>query len=308
MRIAADLAVAELSRRDYGAFSRTEALAAGHSARTIRTRLDSGRWERLYPIVYTLAGTPQSWWRDQSAACKWTKGVAAQRAAGFLWELPGCDQTPVEILTVHHNIIPHTGVVIHRTKRLPESQLVEVRGIPCTSIERTLMDICGYFGTRRGSAIALDDALRRGLTTLGALDHCLYLTARRGRNGCGVLRDLVRSRTQTVVAPQSPLETVIFNVIDRSHLEMPVLQHTIRDQYGNFVARPDFVYPEQKLVIQGHSKKWHWGDAAESEDLEQHNKLSALGFRVIYATWADATRYADRLVITIDSHLKQAAA
>ena len=307
MRVAADLAVAELSRVGHGAFSREEALKAGHSARTIRARLEAQRWERLYPTVYCLQGTPPSWWRDQSAACKWTRGVASGRAAGHLWELPGCERPPIEVVTVHHNVIPHSDVIVHRTKRLPDEQVVLARGIPCTSIERTLMDLCGHFGDRRGAAIAVDDALRRSLTTLGDLDHCLYLTARRGRNGCGILRKLVHSRMQTSVPPHSALETVIFDVIDRSHLPMPKLQHTIRDRYGNFVARPDFVYLEEKLIIQWHSKKWHWGEAAESKDLDQHNRLSALGYRILYATWADATRYADRLVTTIHSHLRVAA-
>lgn len=307
MRKAADLAVAESSRTGHGAFSREEAIGAGHSARTIRCRLESGRWDRLYPTVYCLRGTPANWWRGQSAACKWTRGVASGRAAGHLWQLPGCEPPPIEVLTVHHNVIPHSGVILHRTKRLPSAQIVLVRNIPCTSIERTLLDLCGHFGDRRGAAIAVDDALRRGITTLGDLDHCLYLTARRGRNGCGILRKLVHSRMQTAVPPHSALETVIFDVIDRSHLVLPKLQHTIRDRYGNFVARPDFVYVEEKLIIQGHSKKWHWGEAAESKDLHQHNQLSTLGYRIIYATWADATRHPDRLIMTIDSHLRAAA-
>jgi hypothetical protein len=303
----ADLAIAELNRLGHGAFSRAEALAAGHSPKSIRYRLEVGLWERLYPTVYSIAGSPEAWMRNQSAACKWMKGVASHRAAGHLWELPGCEKTPIEVLTATNNVMPHTGVRVHRTKRLPESQATVVDRIPCTTIERTLMDLCGHFGDRRGSAIAVDDALRRGLTTLGALDHCLYLTARRGRNGCGVLRKIVHSRMRTSVPPHSPLESVIYDVIERSHLPMPRLQLTIRDSHGAFIARPDFVYLDEKLVVQGHSKKWHWGEAAESKDLDQHNRLGALGFRIIYVTWADATRYPDHLVATIDAHLRVAA-
>jgi very-short-patch-repair endonuclease len=112
---------------------------------------------------------------------------------------------------------------------------------------------------------------------------------------------------RTSVPPHSPLESVIYDVIERSHLPMPRLQLTIRDSHGAFIARPDFVYLDEKLVVQGHSKKWHWGEAAESKDLDQHNRLGALGFRIIYVTWADATRYPDHLVATIDAHLRVAA-
>jgi very-short-patch-repair endonuclease len=162
--------------------------------------------------------------------------------------------------------------------------------------------------TERRAAIALDDALRRGQTTLGALDHCLYLTARRGRNGCGVLRRLVHERIGLVEPPNSGLETVIFEMIKASTLALPSLQVVIRDAEGRFVAGPDFVYPSERLIVQGHSKQWHWGAAAESKDLEQHNALCALGYRVLYLTWSDATRHADRTVMTIGRMLNGTAA
>lgn len=181
-----------------------------------------------------------------------------------------------------------------------------VNGIPSTSIERTLMDLCGRLPRRR-AAIALDNALHRSLTTLGSLDHCLYLTARRGRNGCGILRQLIQQRNANQV-PNSPLETVILDVISSSGLPIPELQYVIRDPSHRFVARPDFVYPEEKLVIQGHSKQWHWGVEAESKDLDQHNRLTELGFTLLYVTWTDATQRRERVVRTIETLLMERAA
>ena len=107
------------------------------------------------------------------------------------------------------------GIVLHVTKRLPREQVIVEKGIPCTNIERTLLDLAGIL-TERRAAIALDDALRRG--------------------------------------------------------------------------------------------QWHWGVAAESKDLEQHNALCALGFRVLYVTWSDATRYPERTVGTIRRMLSSEAA
>jgi very-short-patch-repair endonuclease len=259
-------------------------------------------------MVYTFASTPPSWHRDQIAACFWAKrGAAAGRAAGFLHELPGCEMPPVEVVTTDRKILSRCGIVLHVTKRLPRLQITVVEGIPSTTVERTLLDLAGIL-TQRQAAIALDSALRRGLTTLGALDHCLFLTARRGRNGCGALRRLVHERIGLVEPPNSGLETVIFEMLKASTLPLPSLQVVIRDAEGRFVARPDFVYPAERLIIQGHSKQWHWGVAAESKDLEQHNALCALGYRLLYLTWSDATRHADRTVITIGRMLNGVAA
>ena len=259
MRNEADRTIESTARGQYGVFTYKQAREAGQSSRTIRRRVESGAWISLHQKVYTFAGMPASWHRDQIAACFWAKnGAAAGRAAGFLHELSGCETPLIEVVTTERKIVSRCGIVLHVTKRLPREQVVVVKGIPCTSMERTLLDLAGIM-TQRRAAIALDDALRRGQTTLGALDHCLYLTARRGRNGCGVLRRLVHERIGLPEPPNSGLETVIFEMIRASSLAMPNLQHVVRDPAGQFIARPDFVYPAEKLIIQGHSKQWHWG-------------------------------------------------
>jgi hypothetical protein len=269
-------------------------------------RVESGRWELLHTGVYALAGTHPSWQREQMAACLWSKGASAGRAAGHLHQLPGCDDPPLEVVTTHHHrAMPRCGVIVHYTTWLPREQVGRIQNIPTTSIERTLLDLCGQMTLRR-AAIALDNALHRGLTTLGAIDHCLYLTARRGRNGCGILRNLMHERLDLGEAPNTPLETVIFEMIANSTLPLPDPQVPIYDENGTFLARPDFLYRREKLILEGHSRMWHWGKEAESRDLERHNRLCALGYRVLYLTWADATRYSTRSLVTIESMLQAA--
>ncbi len=72
---------------------------------------------------------------------------------------------------------------------------------------------------------------------------------------------------------------------------MPKLQHAVFDEAGNFVARPDFVWPNRKLIVEGHSKLWHEGLVASASDANRHERLVNLDHRILYVTWADATRY-----------------
>ena len=173
-------------------------------------------------------------------------------------------------------------------------------------MERTLLDLAGVM-TRRRAAIALDSALRRNLTTLGSLDRCLYLTARRGRNGCAVLRDLIQERMHLTDVPESPLESTIWDLLARSGLPMPVPQFVIRSRGGDFVARVDFAYLKEKLVIEGHSKTWHWGVQAHSDDAARHNAISEQGFRIVYLTWTDATQHGDSSIRLISELLANSA-
>jgi hypothetical protein len=259
-------------------------------------RLESGQWIALHPGVYSFPAAPPSWRREQIAASYWCGGVAAGRAAGHLYELPRCENPPLEVLTTSRKpAMPRCGIVVHETTWLPARQVQEIDGIPTTSIERTLMMLCVQL-SKRDSAIAIDNSLARGITTLGDLDFCLYLTARQGRGGSRVLRELIRSRARLDRIPTTPLETVILEALIEGELPPPRVQFEIHDNDGRFVAKPDFVYPEARLVIEGHSRLWHLGATSQARDADRHNDLERLRYRVVYATWPDATRYRRQLV------------
>ena len=199
--------------------------------------------------------------------------------------------------------MPRCGIEVHVTKRLPDDQVTSVNNVPVTSVERTLMDLCDRLSARR-AAIALDNALSRGLTGVGELDYLLFRTARQGRNGCGQLRELLKKRIDLGRYATTPLETVIFELIAESPLNMPLMQQEIYDQAGHFVARPDFLYPAEKLIIEGHSRLWHEGVEARGSDRRRHRRLEGLGHKLMYVTWADATTYADRTLARIGAELE----
>lgn len=302
MRSTADARLELLARGQHGVFTRADALRCGHSSRTVKRRVEIRQWEPLFQGVYTFPSVPPSWLRDQSAAARWVRGWAAGRSAAYLHELPGFEDRALEVLTKNRKVVPHSGVIVHVTTRLPREHMTIVQNIPCTSIERTLLDLCGQVRRRR-AAIAVDHSLHRGLTTLGAIDHCLYLTARQGRNGCGILRELLHERLELRGFPNSPLETVVFEMLVEAGLPVPQLQYEIFDSGGRFVARPDFVYPTEKLVLEAHSKLWHEGRAFAERDQIKHSKLVELGYRILYVTWADATRFAEGTTQKIRSGL-----
>lgn len=294
-----DLTVA----RQKGAFRREQAIAAGYKPSTIDSKVRSGEWRVLHPGVYCLRSMPQNWELEMSAAILWAyPATASCGAAARLHGLPGFEDADVELMTTNRRVSSRCGITVHHTKRLPDEQISVLDGIPATSIERTLLDLCG-FAPRRRAAIALDHALHTGLTTIGGLDFCLFLTARRGRNGCGVLREMVKTRASLSEYPNTPLETVIFEMFSESTLPMPQLQLSLYDESGGFIARPDFVYPEQRLVIEGHSRLFHTGHEFEEGDRIRHERLRLSAHEVMYVSWSDATRYRDSTVRTIEKKL-----
>lgn len=290
----------DTARYQFGLITRHQAFLAGATERFIKWRLAEGRWELVHPGVYRIAGHPDSWHQSELAACFWAQGIASHRAAGVLWEFPGCVANRPEVTVPGIHLPPRSGIIVHSTLRLPDHHVAQRARMPCTSIERTLLDLGAVLQPLR-VAFAVDDALHRGLTSVGSLYTCVADVCGRGVRGCGVLRKIIGERVDISAAPESPLETIAFKMFRESHLPMPVPQFRVTDQTGRFIARVDFAYPESRLAIECHSRKWHQGKAAWDSDAKRLSELSTIGWRVIFVTFADMTRYRQQTVDKIEA-------
>lgn len=289
--------VATLGSHRYGVFTEAEALGSGLTKRALRRRITDGRFVVLHPGVYAYAGTILSWRAHLSAACLWSReGIASHRSAAALFGFKGfLEQGRPEITVTSCHLPPRSGILVHVTDRLPPAQRATRLGVPVTCVERTFLDLCAVCPEQR-VAIALDDALLKGLTTTERLDECLRMTARRGRRGCGRLRRLLKPRLDLTQVPNSAAETVLFEVLRQSGLPDPQLQHEIRDADGFVVARLDFAWPERKFAVEMDGYEFHWGRDAFERDRERLNRLTLLGWSILHATWREATRSPGRLL------------
>ena len=128
--------------------------------------------------------------------------MASHRAAARLWELPGLvSYGRCEVTVSHCHLPPRCGIVVHYTSCLLCHHRTRVKGIPVTTIERTLVDL-GAVVSGSPVAMVVDDALRRRITTLGKLTRCLAESGGRGRRGAGVIRPILADRAGIDRAPE----------------------------------------------------------------------------------------------------------
>jgi hypothetical protein len=117
------------------------------------------------------------------AVALWAPGAAvSHRAAAALWELEGFLAGPVELSTTGGRKAPADWITLHRTSRLERAYVTVVGVLPVTTPTRTLSDLCGVLG-RDDVEPALDDALRRGLTSLPRLRWAADRLRGKGRTG-----------------------------------------------------------------------------------------------------------------------------
>jgi len=275
----ADQRLAALARAQHGVFTVAQAESIGISRRVLAHRAHLGSLERLFPRIYRVAAAAPTTHGGVLAACfAWGPGaIASHRCAARLWRLPGFERAPIE-LTVPRGRKRPWNHRVHRPARLEPADVTSIDAIPVTTIERTLLDLASVRGARVLEN-AVDDALRRNLTTLEELRA--HLARAQGCHGAPALGHTIAQRFGP--PPESPLERRLLEAIRSGKLPEPVAQHQVR--LGNAVmARIDFAYPEHLIAIEADSFRWHSSVQALDRDASRQTMLASLGWRVIRVT------------------------
>jgi hypothetical protein len=279
--------IGALAAQQHGIFSRAHALGVGFTPAQIKWRLRSGTWELVHQVAYRIAGAPLTWEGNLLAAC-WAGGfraVASHRAAAALWGLPGGRRQPAEITTPRWRRAQHDGLVVHESKALQPVDIDFADGIPVAAPGLTLLQL-GAVCHVSVVEMALDAAETRKLVDRRSLDVMLARLGRSGRNGAGVLRELLEGRDPAGKPSESPMETRVLQALRKCGLPDPVRQHEIY-WGGEFVARVDLAYPQWKIAIEYDSDEHHAGDLAHRRDATRRSKMVRADWLPLTATLDD---------------------
>jgi putative AbiEi antitoxin of type IV toxin-antitoxin system len=268
---AARLAVMRLAADQHGVFHLEQAVTAGLPAAAVYRFVRVGEWARVFERVFATDTRGGGWRRLLAALCLWAGPAAAasHRSAGALWELDGIEPGVVEIVCPGPKRAPSTAVRVHETNR--PFTIHRRLGIPVTAITRTLIDL-GCIVSDHRLEFALEDALRRGLTTMPRLKTTLEEEGGKGRPGARALRRVVQGRGDATPPTASWLETRLSIVARRAGIPQPERQHRVR--------RPD-------------------GREAYHRDRVRGNDLVTLGWRVLHVTEEDLAGDARELVAVL---------
>jgi very-short-patch-repair endonuclease len=281
--------IEELAAAQHGLVSRSQLNQLGINRGVIDHRVAVGKWQRMQPGVYRIAGAPETGKQRLMAAVLWAGegAVASHHAAAALHQLDGFVEGPIEISSTRALKSSGDSVVLHRVKTFGVADVTVVDGIPVTSAARTIVDLAGAVGIpNRAGAVglsdlerALDSGLRQRMFTLTRMEW--EIRQSRGKRGVKELTNLVEERKRYGV-PETELERDFIRLIKRSALEMPQCQYRIAG-----VGRVDFVYPEDKLAIETDGYAWHSDPDAFQKDRARDQELLRLGWRVLRFTKQD---------------------
>ena len=258
-----------------GVVTRADAFAHGWSAGAVEHRLGRS-WQVILPgVLLTVTGTP-----TQKQRCLAAIAWAGKHAA--LTAETGLDPTAVGDV---HVAVPHTRhlrttafvvggghVVPHRTTRV----LVQTYGsLPCLPATRCVVDAAIGATSLRAVRALVASAVQSGRTTVPLLEEELRHAR---RNGSGFLRQALE---EVGVGARSLPETVLLRALRKVELPSYRLNVDVYGEDGRWLARPDVVFDEIKLVVEVDGKRWHLDADRWVADVERHTRLEADGWTVL---------------------------
>jgi hypothetical protein len=172
------------------------------------------------------------------------------------------------------------AVHLHRAMLGP-GHVVEVDGFRVTSVARTVVDLARERGVESG-IVAADAALHQGLLNAEDLGRAAAACAR--WPGQSAARSTLAGWD---AAAESPLESLSRLRMDEHAMPRPRLQTNLGDEYGRFIARVDFYWPEFGVAGQADGALKYKAGAAVLAEKGQQELLERLGVIVVRWQWRD---------------------
>jgi hypothetical protein len=278
-------ALDRVARENYGVLWSEMLRELGLTRAQIRTYVRRGVWKRICQGVYAVAAVRPSWEQSLMLLCRrapnrcWASG----RAAARLWELDGFSSDVIEVSTTANLRVSSADAVIHHIRQIPASDTTVVRGLPVTSVHRTLIDLGGLVDADEVE-VAYESARRRRRTNDEWLLRRIDELGTMGRAGPSVLKDIIEQHSRGAAPTGSALEVRFLQLSRRFGLPNPERQRTVRNPDGS-LARVDFIYRGTSVVVEVDGRSTHARKRQWEQDLRRRNRLTAQGFRVLHVTF-----------------------
>lgn len=277
-----DLTIASLADRQHGVVARGQLIAEGITSAGIRHRLARGRLHAVHPGIYAVGlsrPSPRGSW--MAAVLGGGAGaLLSHRAAASLWGILDGVPAAADVVVLRTGT-SRAGVRPHRVRRVPAADRAEVDGIPCTSVERTILDLAPVVAARR-----VDRMLRRAdelrVLDVGGLEAQLT----RGRAGTPALRaalGAVRRDAEAEVRTKSELELRFRELLRVHGLAVPRMNVAVDTPWATYEV--DALWRPQHLVVELDGWQTHRDRETFRRDHRRGADLAAVGYRVVRLSW-----------------------
>jgi predicted transcriptional regulator of viral defense system len=297
-----DRLIDSLAARQHGLVTVEQLRDLGVEDRSIRRRTAAGRLHRIHQGVYAVGYrllTADGRFMAAVLACG-PGAVLSHRSAAVLWGLREDHRASLDVTASHRRGRIPVGIEAHRDGSLTDDDRTMHRGVPCTTVARTLLDL---------AAVVPIWELRKAISeaeVLRLLDHGAtrrLIKRSRGRRGVARLRMILDEIHPLTKRTRSEMERLFLHMCVRSQLPQPEVN--VKLDVGGLQLTPDFLWRDADLIVEADSRRYHDTDSAFQLDRRREQRLMLAGWRVVRCTWEQVEREPHQLATTIRRLLSQ---
>jgi hypothetical protein len=272
-----DAAVATLAARQHGVVCRLQLVEAGLGRRAIDHRVRIGWLHRMHRGVYAVGHRPltrDARWMGAALACGDGAGLSHACAAA-LWEVRPYSGVWIDVVVpTRAGRARRDRIRLHRSSILSADDVTAHRGIPVTTIARTLLDVATAF-TAPALARTIEQTEIRRLFDLKAIERALARhPSHPGR--AKLMRALALYRDDELT--RSDLEPIFLALCSAHGIPRPLVNHIVEGR------EVDFLWPQQRVIVETDGRATHFTIAAYESDRARDARLLALGYRTMRVT------------------------
>lgn len=280
----ADRTALDLAATQHGCVTRRQLIEAGLSPRQVDSRCRRGLLVRIHRGVYRIGGPALS--RDGrrlAAALAVGPGSALDGfSAAATHGISRRDPDPITVTSITHRARHRTGIRV-RVADLPSDEVDHVRGIPVTSVVRTIFDLAASLTLRELTFMAAE-ADRQRLTSSVGLEEMLGRYPR--KHGRARIEQLLAAGAPDPGTPASQLEERFAQLIQAAGLPAPLVNLDRRLASGRFI-RIDFAWVGERVAVELDGRASHARKAQMRSDRERDRALAAEGWLTLRFVWED---------------------
>jgi len=276
------VALAALAGRQHGVVALFQLAALGLGGSGVRSRVAAGRLHRVHRGVFAVGHrllSREGHWMAAVLACG-PGSVLSHRSAAALLGLRPSARHDVDVIVPGRSGRVRAGIDVHAAGTLHAVDITIVRGIPCTSVARTLLDLADVVD-RRGVERAIEQAEILRILDVRALND--VLDRGKGRRGCAVLRALLGAHRSGATATRSELEERFLRICREAGVTGPRVNAFVALPDGGFEV--DFLWPAERLVVETDGRAYHGTRHVFESERERDRRLVLAGWRVVRFTW-----------------------
>ena len=278
-----DRKIAMLAAAQEGVVTSAQLAACGLGERGTRHRVTRGRLHRLFPGVYAV-GHPivSTDGRRIAAVLACGNGaVLSRRSAASAWGILGTDGRRFDVVAPGRSggrVSDEAAIDLRRTRRLPDQDITVLRGIPITTVGRTLLDLSGFAGARPVQR-AVHEAEVMGLLDVDAV--LATIERNPGRRGTRMLR------TALGVSAPDPDNREFANRFFALCLDygLPAPRLGVHVNGGDRLYEVDALFESERLIVELDGGRVHRTARNFQTDRRRDSILAARNYQTLRYTW-----------------------